>query len=295
MVPKSEITCSICSSAMLQERENWLRRCPACGFWTSLHKRKERLNDESIVDEAHRKSGLHPLRRENNRNILCRLQEIRKLKNTRVLDVGSAYGWFLEAASEFGADVVGVEPEEVIADVALCSGYKVWKGYFPDVIPSGERFDVIVFNDVLEHLPDPVSALKESWNILNNKGLLVVNLPVSTGILFRIASAASCLNFRLPLHRLWQVDYRSPHLSYFNAGNLGVLASNCGFRLVQSQRLSTVARRGIFSRLKMGGYSTPVSILILFALMPYILLHHLLPPDIKLFIFEKVDDSGKQN
>ncbi len=38
-------------------------------------------------------------------------------------------------------------------------GLPARKGYFPDALDKKEKFDVIVFNDVIEHIPNIEGAL----------------------------------------------------------------------------------------------------------------------------------------
>lgn len=42
---------------------------------------------------------------------------------------------------------------------------------------SDESFDVILCTEVLEHIPDPISALKEFYRILRPDGILIITVP----------------------------------------------------------------------------------------------------------------------
>jgi SAM-dependent methyltransferase len=44
-------------------------------------------------------------------------------------------------------------------------------------IPTDRKFDVILCTEVLEHLPDPVDALKLMFNLLKPKGIVIVTVP----------------------------------------------------------------------------------------------------------------------
>jgi len=49
-----------------------------------------------------------------------------------------------------------------------------------------EKFDIILCNHVLEHIPDDVKALKELRNLLSSSGLLVLGVPNEGCVLARL-------------------------------------------------------------------------------------------------------------
>ena len=80
----------------------------------------------------------------------------------RVLDVGCHMGAFGRAIKIRGdAEVWGIEPNPSTAIAASKLLDRVVVGFFSeDVALPDHYFDAIVFNDVLEHMPDPWAALK---------------------------------------------------------------------------------------------------------------------------------------
>jgi SAM-dependent methyltransferase len=171
---------------------------------------------------------------------------LRPLRDARVLDVGSAYGWFLEEASRAGAVSVGIEPDERLA--ARSYG-EVRVGRFPDALVSDERFDVIAFNDVLEHIPDVRGALEACRTSLRPEGLLSVNIPTADGLAFRASQKLARLHIRGPYERLWQRGLASPHLHYFSTTALTDLLGRCGIRVRTVQALPAMTRKGLWQRI----------------------------------------------
>lgn len=98
----------------------------------------------------------------------------------RLLDVGCNTGAFGEAVKQTrpGTEVWGVEPDSGAADRARHHLDQVFQGFFDAGLPLPERhFDVISFNDVLEHMPDPWAALHHARALLAPDGVVVVSLP----------------------------------------------------------------------------------------------------------------------
>ena len=251
--------CAVCESGMNPGPAEWMRRCPACGFFASdLWDEKRWERKSSALDEAHRFPAIRELRRNNARLVLDRLKSIRELDGASLCDIGCGYGWFLEVAAEYRVAVTGIEPEERIARKAAESGLDVVVGCFPDCIAPGRAFDILTFNDVLEHIPDPESAVRACASHLTRDGLLSIAIPSSAGIFYRIASALTRLGMRGPFDRLWQKSFHSPHVSYFNPQNLERLVSRNGFRLEHSSVLPTLELRGLWNRLMMDSTQSPL-------------------------------------
>ncbi|HYF46456.1 MAG TPA: class I SAM-dependent methyltransferase [Acidimicrobiales bacterium] len=97
-----------------------------------------------------------------------------------LLDVGCGSGVFGARlkADRPGLEVWGVEPVERAADEARSVLDRVVVGRFPEVVPElGRTFDVVVFNDVLEHLVDPWAALEATHSLVADGGAVVASVP----------------------------------------------------------------------------------------------------------------------
>ncbi len=95
-----------------------------------------------------------------------------------VLEIGCSKGGF-RSSLDPTADVWGVEPNEQAALQASARGYKVLTGYYEDVSDQcpDNYFDVVVCNDVIEHMVDHDRFLAEIKRKLRKSGYLVGSVP----------------------------------------------------------------------------------------------------------------------
>lgn len=98
-----------------------------------------------------------------------------------VLDVGCAHGGFaMTLRGVLGPDarLVGIEAVPAAAEAARRHLDQVYDGYFPDDLPpDAERFDLLCFNDVLEHMLDPWSAVDAAARHLQPGGRILASIP----------------------------------------------------------------------------------------------------------------------
>lgn len=74
----------------------------------------------------------------------------------------------------------GLEPNSHAVKVALDKGHRVWCGHAESaraIVPEGQRFDVIFMGQSIEHLDDPVTALRQLRQLLSPGGVIVVSTP----------------------------------------------------------------------------------------------------------------------
>lgn len=239
-------TCCVCGARMVTAGPGWRFRCTVCG--TQASSLDVSINEPHSIDERQREEGLEALRRQNNAEIVRHLDHWGMPPGSTLLDVGCAHGWFLTQVEQSGIPAVGIEPDIAIASLATELGHDVRVGYFPDALRPGEEFGAITFNDVLEHIPDPRGALEESARRLVPGGLLLVNMPDRSGIVYRLASLARRVGVASVFERLWQVGLPSPHLWYLDAKGLVALAESLGLDTVTVTHLPSIDRRGLWSR-----------------------------------------------
>ena len=150
-----------------------------------------------------------------------RVKVIRKyIKSGNFLDVGCSFGGFLEAAAEYYTPF-GIE----ISDYAFSQVSKQFKknihhGTLHDHKFKHGSFSVITMIELIEHLSDPVYAISECFELLQNNGVLVIQTANMDG------KQAKDLRENY--------EYFMPgHLSYFTAKNLSSLHRRTGFRKIK--------------------------------------------------------------
>lgn len=96
-----------------------------------------------------------------------------------LLDVGCHRGAFGYSAKRSNQNLVvwGIEPNPAAADVARRRLDNVIQGSWPADMTPGARFDCLAFNDVLEHLADPWSALRAAHSHLKTGGRVLASVP----------------------------------------------------------------------------------------------------------------------
>ena len=272
--------CPVCSSNLKEGLQQWHQSCTGCDYEKAMFKPAINLHAEHYrVDEVGRESGLKQLRI-NNFKLIHR--EIIQLKGAggRLLDVGCAHGWYLNIAKN-DFEVTGLEPDKTIYDLAAKLGLPVRNGYFPDILTADEKFDVIIFNDVIEHIPNINATLDHCRSRLNNGGLLVLNLPSNQGIFYKTSKLLCRFGLTSFFDRMWQKGLPSPHLHYFSQSSLLTILRKHNFSVRGSGNLPSLQASGLYTRITHTGSHNLVSKLLLYALvslsLPFL---SLLPKDI---------------
>jgi 2-polyprenyl-3-methyl-5-hydroxy-6-metoxy-1,4-benzoquinol methylase len=99
----------------------------------------------------------------------------------RVLEVGCGAGEFAASVRQLNPNVViwGIEPSKEAASLAASRLDKVICSSFESDLPelAEQTFDCVVFNDVLEHIPDPEKILCEARQYLTEGGVVIASIP----------------------------------------------------------------------------------------------------------------------
>jgi len=96
-----------------------------------------------------------------------------------ILDVGCSHGLFGSVLRAYNPawELTGIEPDPRAARDAVDKYDTVVQGLYPEDMPTDHRFDCIIFNDVLEHVVDPWTMLRQSKELLESDGTIVASIP----------------------------------------------------------------------------------------------------------------------
>ena len=137
----------------------------------------------------------------------------------RLLEIRCGQGDFLIKAAARGLNVTGIEYLSHAAKVAatkLGSRGHVVCGEITQLLTSNQRFDYIVFADVLEHVRDPREFLRHVHSLLEKDGLAIAIVP-----------SLDSFSARLMKNR-W-IEFKPEHLWYFSTKTLKRLFYSEGF------------------------------------------------------------------
>ncbi len=96
----------------------------------------------------------------------------------RILDVGCGDGLFFDCLLEFG-DVQGVESGCLVNDLGKHRS-RIHVGTFDECLRLDGQFSLILMLDVLEHMPEPVRAIRYALHLLDPGGILLITVPAFT-------------------------------------------------------------------------------------------------------------------
>ncbi len=185
--------CILCGSsgpfaALFEQSGFRLVRCDCGLVFQDPQPGEDVLEDCYYHDSAFSEALLGDLRKITMDNARHKRELLRaagvRLEGMRILDVGASSGAWLEVAGTQGCRATGVEIGASTAAGARSRGLDVRTGTLGELLGTldDERFDLITFWDVLEHLPDPRQELAMARALLAADGLIAATFPNVEGL-----------------------------------------------------------------------------------------------------------------
>lgn len=134
-----------------------------------------------------------------------------------VLEVGSSTGILLSLLKQKGWGVYGIEPSQTAATLAKKRGIPTIVSEFEKARMVGKKYDVVIFNHTLEHMRNPLVALRKARSLLKSRGIIFVDAPNFASFSARIAGPS------------WKYILPDEHLWHFTASSLFNLLNKTGF------------------------------------------------------------------
>jgi len=157
-------------------------------------------------------------------NAAKRVQQLLKLTNIKQkkwLDVGCATGDYMIAAKPFVDEIHGIEISKYAASLAKMRGlHNITVGDFLLLEMKPEEFDLVSMWDIIEHVRDPVAALKQAMYVLRHGGYLAVTTGDIDSKIARLTG------------RFWHLMIPPKHLYFFSAETIGRMLMDVGFHLI---------------------------------------------------------------
>jgi 2-polyprenyl-3-methyl-5-hydroxy-6-metoxy-1,4-benzoquinol methylase len=156
---------------------------------------------------------------------LLRLKKIKEyVASGKVLDVGCATGFFLEAARDLGYETYGVELSEYSSQIAKkkFGNGNIVNGTLENATFQSGLFNVISMFDLIEHVRVPLDVIKKAGTFLDKEGIIIITTP-DTGSLSH------------KLMRSKWTHYKKEHFYYFNLQALKILAEQANMRIVYQE------------------------------------------------------------
>ncbi|OOZ36744.1 class I SAM-dependent methyltransferase [Solemya velesiana gill symbiont] len=154
----------------------------------------------------------------------------------KILDIGTAGGAFLEAAMQYGYDAYGMEPSEDLVARGKTRGLQIEQGAIENHSFEQGKFDMVCLWDVIEHLPDPKTALVEIRELLKPNGILLINFP-----------DIGTWQAKIARKRFWWI--LSVHLHHFTKKSIKDICSRTGFDVFHYQRYWQTLELGYLERM----------------------------------------------
>lgn len=147
------------------------------------------------------------------------------IRSGKILDVGCATGYFLEAAKEKGFEVYGVEFSGFSSGIAKkkFGENNVFYGTLEQCDFTDKMFEVIAMSDLIEHVRIPQQTLLKAATLLKDDGVIMIMTPDTKTLSNKF------------MGKKW-THYKLEHFFYFNRIAMNSLAEKCGLKVVHYEK-----------------------------------------------------------
>lgn len=121
----------------------------------------------------------------------------------KILDVGCANGLLMTVLKDSGYEVFGIEPNSKAFEQAQHKfKNRVFNGMLKEYIRKHtSKYDVIIYNHVMEHIPDINKEIHCIKQILRPGGIIIIGVPNTNNVVFKLRK--KYWESLLPLEHIW--------------------------------------------------------------------------------------------
>ena len=224
------MTCDICGCPDSRTTYTILQECGDCGHVAApinltkaeINKLYENnyFNGEEYVDYVAEEISLR-------RNYQLRNRELRPfldLQNSSVLDVGCAYGFYVDETQKVCKSAKGIDiAKEAVDHGRKKLGLDLLAGDLLSYDFGYQKFDLITMWDTIEHLQYPSKYLGRAAELLTSSGIFAFTTGDISALLPRLRG------------RKWRMIHPPTHIHYFTTGSAKRLLSQHGFEICSIQ------------------------------------------------------------
>ena len=160
----------------MEARDLPIWQCPKCGFVQLSEENKDCVEYDDYFMAASLSKQMQECQ-EQQAQVLKDISEMLRPQTSKVFEIGCGDGSFLRHLIDKGFIVSAIEPSKRFYEHAIKICPDIKNEYMSDNI-QGAPYDIVVAREVLEHVYDFNTFLKQTFKIINNNsGLLMIQVP----------------------------------------------------------------------------------------------------------------------
>ena len=137
------------------------------------------MKDRAIKVANHQQAwdNYHRFADDRGRLVAAILRQFAVIKGKTILDYGCGDGGTSRTLARLGAKVTAVDIKPEIKQVFQNSDVKFYNAQNEELYFKNQEFDIIILQDVLEHVPNPEKLINQSKEVLRPHGLIYISTP----------------------------------------------------------------------------------------------------------------------
>lgn len=226
-------TCNICKSgsfSVLFEKNSYeIIKCERCGLIKTNFNKE--FDPEGIYNDSYFQGGQEDgyanyeasqkvIKVEFERVIKYLRKRFPGKENKRLLEIGCAYGYFLDVARKY-YDCSGIEVSGYASAIAKERHQDIFCGTISEFSDKTTGiYDIVVMLDVIEHLLTPDEDLTRIFSLMNPGGVLCLTTGNIDSLYAKISG------------KHWRLMTPPQHLYFYSAKTISRLLNNSGFEIL---------------------------------------------------------------
>jgi len=200
------------------------------------------MSNKTVHELYHQKTkSVRKVINENNftyRLLIDSLNQVIIKKKLNILDIGCGAGTLALYLSSKGHNVTGIDISTQAIKACKVSAKNLnlnTKFYNKDFMSNDlkEKYDLVIFSEVIEHLPDDKKALKKIYKLLKPAGILLLSTP----------------SIKAPLHRLGltrKFDTEVGHLRRYTKFSISKLIRDSDLKIITIRQTEGILRNFLY-------------------------------------------------